>query len=137
MTDPTPAPTPDFLHTSSFEKTAIWLPQLAVSHFNAGRKTIDGQTFRDCLIEGPAVLAVLDGCQFEGCNMGLAADVRSLLVKPMGPLLVGSIPFSNTRFIDCRFFMVGFTGSDPVLEQFETMLLGARAAEAAVADAAS
>ena len=44
---------------TSFEKEAVWLPSLAVQHWNAGETVIDGKTFTDCVIEGPAVLAVM------------------------------------------------------------------------------
>ena len=62
---------------TSFDKEAVWLPVLAVNHWNAGEMVITGKTFTDCVIEGPAVLAVMNGTVFDGCNMGAAANART------------------------------------------------------------
>lgn len=114
-----------------FHDEAVWLPLLAVHCWNAGQTTIDGRTFTDCLIEGPAVMAVMDGCEFEGCNMGVAADPRTLLLKPLGEKIAGAIGLSNCRFVRCRFAQVGFTGADSLLAEMERDLLGARGQDAA------
>lgn len=111
---------------TSFQKESIWLPSLAVHHMNAGQMAIDGKTFTECLIEGPAVIAVLAGTTFEGCNMGTASDPRTLLYRPVGDKLAGVVGLSNCQFISCRFVQVGFTGSDDMLEQMQAMLLSAR-----------
>ena len=101
---------------TTFEKEAVWLPLLAVHHLNAGEAIIEGRTFTDCVIEGPALIAIMTGTTFEGCNMGVTEDVRSLLFRPMGPRLVGAIGFSNCRFERCRFTQIGFTSADEVLD---------------------
>lgn len=105
---------------AGFEKEAVWLPSLAVHHWNAGQTYIDGKTFTDCVIEGPAVMAVMNGTTFEGCAMGVTTDVKTLLYKPMGQKLAGVVGMSNCRFIRCRFAQVGFTGSEDLLAELET-----------------
>jgi len=106
---------------TSFEKEAVWLPSLAVQHWNAGQMTIDGKTFTDCVIEGPAVVAVMSGSVFESCAMGTTSDVRSLLYRPVSQTkLAGVIGMSNCRFVRCRFVQVGFTGTDDLIEQLAT-----------------
>ncbi len=112
---------------TEFQKEAVWLPMLAVQHWNAGQMFIDGKVFTECLIEGPAVMAVMDGTHFDGCNMGVATNPRTLLYKPLGDKLAGAVGMSNCRFIRCRFVQVGFTGSNEMLEEMETMLVSARA----------
>ena len=107
---------------TTFEKEAVWLALLATHHVNAGVPVIEGRTFTDCVIEGPALIAIMSGTTFEDCNMGLTDDVRSLLYRPMGPRLVGAIGFSNTRFVRCRFMQVGFTSSNEVLDTLATEL---------------
>ncbi len=103
---------------TSFEKEAVWLPSLAVQHWNAGQTVIDGKTFTDCLIEGPAVLAVMNGTTFDSCAMGATSDMRNLLYRPVSrEKLAGVIGMSNCRFVRCRFAQVGFTGSDELLEE--------------------
>lgn len=132
MTEPTATMSPDeafgraLVARTDFSKEAVWLPSLSVHHLNAGQTTIDGKTFTECLIEGPAVVAILSGVTMEGCNMGVASNPRTLLYKPLGDKLAGVIGLSNCRFINCRFVQVGFTGSDEMLEQLETTLVSAR-----------
>ena len=105
---------------TTFEKEAVWLPVLAVHHWNAGQMAIDGKTFTDCAIEGPAIMAVMAGTVFESCNMGLTSDVRSLLYRPLSQTrITGVIGMSNCRFIRCRFAQVGFTGMDDLLAELE------------------
>jgi len=104
----------------SFEKEAVWLPTLAVQHWNAGQMAIDGKTFTECVIEGPAVMAVMNGTTFDNCAMGTTTDVRNLLYRPMSTTkLAGVIGMANCRFVRCQFVQVGFTGSDDLLEQLQ------------------
>lgn len=135
MTDKTPT-TPEMsaeeaagralVARTSFEKEAVWLPQLAVQHWNAGQMMIEGKTFTDCLIEGPAVLGIGEGVQFDGCNMGTATDVRTLLLTPRGPKAVGVIGFKDCRFVRCRFMQIGFTGPEDTVAEMERGLISAR-----------
>ena len=111
---------------TAFEKETIWLPLLAVHHLNAGDGVVRGKTFTDCVIEGPALMAALEGVTLEGCNLGLATDPRSLFYKPQGPVLIGVVAFADTRFIRCRFVQVGFTGQDAQIEQAMADLIAAR-----------
>ena len=77
----------DLVARTTFEKEAVWLPSLAVHHMNAGKTFIEDKTFTNCLIEGPAVMAVMNGTTFDSCNMGAAANPRNLLLKPLGGAL--------------------------------------------------
>ncbi|HEY0598940.1 hypothetical protein [Brevundimonas sp.] len=130
MTDETPRPDPTMsaeeaagralVARTTFAKEAVWLPSLAVQHWNAGQMFIDGKTFTDCVIEGPAVMAVMNGTVFESCAMGTASDMRTLLYRPLGETkMAGVIGMSNCRFIQCRFVQVGFTGTDQLLDELE------------------
>ncbi len=112
---------------TTFEKEAVWLPSLSVHHLNAGQTFIDGKTFTECVIEGPAVMAVMDGTHFDSCNMGVAQNPRSLLLKPLGEKIAGVVGVANCRFVRCRFVQVAFTGTDELLADIETMLVSARA----------
>ena len=130
MTDQTPAPTDGMsaeeaagralVARTRFEKEAVWLPSLAVQHWNADQMFIDGKTFTDCVIEGPAVMAVMNGTVFESCAMGATSDIRTLLYRPVGQTkMAGVVGMSNCRFIRCRFVQVGFTGSDALIEELQ------------------
>ncbi|MBX9576556.1 MAG: hypothetical protein K2X07_13065 [Caulobacteraceae bacterium] len=101
---------------TSFEKEAVWLPLLAVHHWNAGEMAIRGKTFTDCVIEGPALMAVMTGTTFDGCVMGTTADTNNLLYKPQGRKLAGAVGVSDCKFVRCRFVQIGFTGSDDLLD---------------------
>ena len=132
MTEPTATMSTDeafgraLVARTDFTREAVWLPSLSVHHLNAGQTTIDGKTFTECVIEGPAVVAILAGVKLDGCHLGVATNPRSLLYRPMGEKLAGVIGLSNCRFVNCRFVQVGFTGSDEMLEHLETMLVSAR-----------
>ncbi|HVL42422.1 MAG TPA: hypothetical protein VM348_09720 [Brevundimonas sp.] len=126
MTDPTPTMSAEeaagraLVARTTFEKEAVWLPQLAVQHWNAGQMSIEGKTFTDCVIEGPAVVAVMNGTTFDNCAMGTTTDIRNLLYRPLSTTkLAGVIGVSDCRFLRCRFVQVGFTGSDDLLEQLQ------------------
>ena len=106
----------------AFEKEGVWLPLLAVHTMNAGESVIKGKTFTDCVIQGPALIAVLSGTTFDGCNMGAASDAASLLFAPQGPRLVGAIGLQDCRFVRCRFVQIGYTGSPAFLEDMAQSL---------------
>ncbi|MFT4955949.1 MAG: hypothetical protein ACI8U3_002348 [Brevundimonas sp.] len=118
---------------TTFEREAVWLPMLAVQHLNAGERVIDGKTFTDCLIEGPAVMVVMAGTHFDGCNMGVAGNPRTLLLKPLGDSVAGVVGMSNCQFVRCKFAHIGFTGAPEFLEDMERTLISARAGDGAKA----
>jgi len=124
MTDQNPTLSPEeaagraMVARTSFEKEAVWLPSLAVQHWNAGQMAIADKTFTDCLIEGPGVIAVMNGTVFENCAMGATTDVRNLLYKSVSRnKMAGVIGMANCRFVRCRFVQIGFTGSDELVDQ--------------------
>lgn len=132
MTDTTPRPVAAadqrWITDTRFAKEAIWLPKFAVLNFNAGHDMIRDVTFEDCLIEGPGLVVVMGDTVFDGCNMGMVEDSRSLLVRSVGPKLVGGVAFLNCRFVACRFVMVGFTGDAAFIEAFSASVASEGAA---------
>ena len=126
MTDTTggPADTPAkraIVAQTTFKKTAIWLPQYAVLHFNAGIHVIKDKVFEECLFEGPGLILAGQGNVFDGCNLGVTADPTSLLMRPVGPKVIGAVAFENCTFTRCRFAMISFTGHEQFMAEFETM----------------
>ncbi|MNE14174.1 hypothetical protein [uncultured Brevundimonas sp.] len=126
MTDVTAPITLERLGPGPEYKGNVWLPQLFMETSRAGVPVIENRTFVECLIEGPAVLLPLEGCRFDGCNMGDAhGDPRNLLLQPVGPERVtGAIPLKNCTFINCRFIGVGFTGTQAYLDEMVAALGG-------------
>ena len=110
---------PALVAETKFERQGFFLPEFAVHHFLAGQSIIEGKTFTDCIIEGPGILMAVVGVEFDGCSMGSTSDARNLLMQPLGEKVVGVIPFSNTRFIRCKFNRVGFTGHPDFMASFE------------------
>ena len=122
---------------TSFDKEAVWLPLLAVNHWNAGETAITGKTFTDCVIEGPAVMAVMNGTVFDSCNMGVAVNPRNLLLKPLGDKIVGAIGMAGCRFVRCRFAQVAFTGDDALLAELEAGIVAGNNAMEQAGDGAA
>ena len=102
-----------------FENVDISLYELFRAHFATGQRIISGRTFRNCRIEGPAVMLVLDKVNFDATNFGPnGGDIRNLVLRPASPTsVVGTIPVEDCQFIGCEFFGLGFTGPDQFLDQ--------------------
>jgi len=109
-----------------FENVAVNLFDVYRARFNMGQPIITGVTFRNCRIEGPAVLLAVDGCSFDAVNFGASEDIRSLVLRPASPTsVVGAIPMKNCNFIASTFVGVGFTGPEAFLNQI--LALGVKA----------
>ena len=82
-----------------------------------GGTVIQGRVFTDCLIEGPAVMLVLDGTHFEGTNFGpTGGDIRNILFRPLNNMAIGAIPVRDCVFRNCRFHSLGVTGNEGLLQ---------------------
>jgi hypothetical protein len=116
------APPADPLATS-FDGAGIIVFDLFRATAQAGKGAIENRTFRNCRIEGPAVAAILEGCDFDGVDFGYTAgDIRNMIIRSGTPgKVIGAIPFRNCRFVNCQFFAVGFTGPETFLNQMLTL----------------
>jgi len=93
--------------------TDLYRSQLHVG----GGAIIEGRTFTDCLIEGPAIMLVLDAVHFDSTNFGeTGGDVRNMLFRPMGTMAIGAIPVRNSTFKNCQFHTLGITGAEDMLQ---------------------
>ena len=110
----------------TYTSVNIWLPQLYIESARAGSQVIENRLFEGCLFEGPAVILPIEGCQFDGCDLGAAqGDPRSLMLAPQGAnRVVGPIAFRNCQFINCRFVGVGFTGAPAFLDDMAQAIGG-------------
>ena len=120
-------PVPPDHAVAAFRGEAVSLFEVFKANLIATRQqVIQGKTFTDCQIEGPAVLLALGGVVFDGCDMGYAAgDPKALLLMPMAKnRVIGAIAMQDCRFERCNFVSVGFTGSDAFLDQFMQVLGG-------------
>jgi len=116
------------LNAKAFQGVTIPLFLLLRANIEAGRGLIiEDCTFRDCIIEGPAVLLPVDSCNFDNCDFGYTSgDIRNLILRPEGSKITGAIPMTRCRFFDCRFFAMGFTGHDSFIQSLlQTTVKGA------------
>lgn len=82
-----------------------------------GGALIEGRTFVECTIEGPAVMLVLENVFFDRTNFGpTGGDMRNMLFRPLGDMGIGAIPVRNCTFTNCRFLTLGITGNDELLD---------------------
>lgn len=78
---------------------------------------IDGRAFTDCVIEGPALMLVLEGVHFASTNFGrTGGNMRNMLFQPMGDVGIGAIPVRNCTFTRCTFEAIGITGNETFLQ---------------------
>jgi len=114
-----PWPIPGDLSPKAFENASISLFDLYRASFAAGEAIVAGRTFTNCRLEGPAVMAVLDGCDFDATDFGPASgDIRTMVIRSAAPgRMIGALPFKDCKFVRCQFFAVGFTGPEAFLEQ--------------------
>ncbi|WP_051651075.1 hypothetical protein [Brevundimonas bacteroides] len=101
-----------------FENEDMPLYELFMATLRQGRSVIEGVTFRGCRIEGPAVMLVLDGTNFEATNFGNSkGDIANMVLRPVANMAIGAIPVRNCTFDGCEFHGLGFTGNAAILEQ--------------------
>ncbi|MBI1682084.1 hypothetical protein [Caulobacter hibisci] len=114
-----PGRTPTDAFAKTFENVDVSLFDLYRAHLQKGQTVIEGRTFRNCRLEGPVVLLVLGGVDFDATDFGYTGgDIRNIVLRPASPTtVVGAVPFKDCSFIDCQFYMVGFTGPDSFLQQ--------------------
>ncbi|MBX3479678.1 MAG: hypothetical protein KF842_04715 [Caulobacter sp.] len=107
------------LSASHFENVALSLVDLHRVRLRNGENLISGVTFRNCRIEGPAVMLVVAGCSFESTDFGYAGgDIATLVLRPASPRgVVGAIPMRECHFVGVQFFGIGYTGPDAFLNQ--------------------
>jgi hypothetical protein len=103
---------------TAFSDTHFSLYDLYRANVQAGGGgVIEGRTFTDCVIEGPAVMVVLGGTLFDGVNFGATGgDLRNMLFRPLGNMAIGAIPVRDCVFRNCQFQTVGITGNDDLLQ---------------------
>jgi hypothetical protein len=83
---------------------------------------IQGRTFRNCRLQGPATLLISAGVTFKDTNFGdSGGDMRNLLLKPMGQRALGTIPLRDCHFDNCAFIYVSFTGPEAVLNDLASV----------------
>lgn len=85
---------------------------------NERQQVITGKTFRDCVIEGPAVIFLRRDVTLDTCSFN--ADVEELFIPvQVGRKYFGLIGIDNTTFIGCEFRGIGVIAASDQIEQFK------------------
>jgi hypothetical protein len=110
---------PTDLNARVFEKNEVVLFDLFRESLRAGSAMVEGRTFINCRLDGPAVMAAVAGCEFDSTDFGYASgDIRTMVIRSAAPgRMIGALPFKDCKFIGCMFFAVGFTGPETFLHQ--------------------
>jgi uncharacterized protein YjbI with pentapeptide repeats len=102
----------------AFENEDMALYDLFMATLRQGRAVIEGVSFKGCRVEGPAVMLVLDGTQFEATNFGNSkGNMANMVLRPAANMAIGAIPVRNCIFDGCEFHALGFSGNEAILEQ--------------------
>lgn len=110
------------LHAKGFNASQIWLPAMSLHLLRNGVHVIEGRTFTECQIDGPAVIMPVGGVKFNGCAMGLTSDPMTLVLKTMSTHAAGVIAVKDCTFERCRFNGIGFAGDADFAETFKTIM---------------
>ncbi|HEY0051926.1 MAG TPA: hypothetical protein VGB49_00790 [Caulobacteraceae bacterium] len=111
-------PGPD-LNRDVFEDVDLLLFDLFRAAAQNGKGVIENKTFRNCRVEGPAVMLAMNGVTFDATDFGYhGGDIRNIVLRPASPnKVIGAIPLRNCSFENCQFFAMGFTGAEVFLQQ--------------------
>jgi hypothetical protein len=79
---------------------------------------IDGITFENCQIVGPAVLLPLENCTFRSNTF--EGDEEAILweLRPPRTRVLGVIALRSCVFVGCRFTRIGIAGPPELIAQF-------------------
>jgi hypothetical protein len=80
--------------------------------------TLQGYTFDDCDIYGPAVITPVRGGGIQNCQLD-GGDALFIEITPPRPLF-GVVGLYNTWFRHCRFHGVGIAATAEIIEAFKT-----------------
>ena len=81
---------------------------------------IEGYTFVNCQIFGPAVLALVENVDLTHCTY--EGDINSMFweIDPAArPVVFGAVGVKDVRFVACTFTAVGFAGTRELRNMME------------------
>lgn len=114
-TGPTPA---DLGDRTEFKGVVVSIPALLEAAGVTG-KPIEGRSFVDCVLLGPAILAMSEETRFIDCQFGaVEGDVRNLFVRPAGGRVIGAISIAGCNFEGCLLNGLGLVGDDEFIAAF-------------------
>jgi hypothetical protein len=126
-TGPTPA---DLGDRTEFKGVMVSIPALLEAAAATG-KPIEGRSFVDCVLFGPAILAMTEETGFLNCQFAaVEGDVRNLFVRPAGGRVIGAVSIAGCHFEGCLLNGLGLVGDDEFIEAFIATLGSSEAGKA-------
>lgn len=93
---------------------------IRITDLTVHQDLIEGVTFENCSIVGPAVLGVLEGNEFLHC--GWEGELEAIIWEiPEGPR-IGAVGVKDCTFSSCRFTRIGLALTGSVAQEFRTAL---------------
>ena len=117
-----PMPT-DLGERTEFKGVVVSIPALVEAASISG-VPIEGRTFIDCVLIGPAILAMTEETKFINCQFGaVEGDERNLFVRPAGSRVIGAVSIGGCHIEGCLLNGLGLLGDDGFIEAFFATLL--------------
>lgn len=107
---------------TAISKLVLTSPKKVIRITDLARESpiIAGKVFRNAVIQGPAVLAILEGTLFISCGFESPTIPEAILWTPSNPgAVMGAIGLSRCRFENCEFLGIGLTGGPEVIAEIE------------------
>lgn len=99
----------------SFHNTVVRIADMTVR-----QPLIDGYTFVNCTLIGPAVLAFLHDVEMSHCTFEAEPNAIFWEIDPeQRPIVFGAVGVANTTFSSCTFQAIGLAGPAELREQLE------------------
>jgi hypothetical protein len=112
-----PMPT-DLGERTEFKGVVVSIPALLEAASISGNP-IEGRRFIDCVLLGPAILAMTETTAFLNCQFAaVEGDERNLFVKPVGGRVIGAVSVAGCHFEGCLLNGLGLVGDDSFVEAF-------------------
>jgi len=115
-TDPLPAALGLNPLDAYFERRQIRITDLLLP----GADTIRSKTFKDCHIQGPAMIA-FDRIEFEFCTWNGAPDAIFVAV-PANTRIMGALAVRNCKFVSCSFTQISTFGTKEQMDSFKAQI---------------
>lgn len=101
----------------TFERRVVRIAELV-----ADDAILDGYTFTECQIKGPAVLILTGSGTLSNSSLGPDADAVLWEIPLTRPRVIGAIEVRDCTFSHCEFQNVGFAGPPEVIRRFRSQI---------------
>jgi hypothetical protein len=92
---------------------------LAISSLTVNTAVLEGLTFQNCRLVGPAILIPLGATSFLHCNLGADIDAIFWEIPPGRDHVVGAVGVLNCTFSACTLAGIGLAGSAELRQLLE------------------